>query len=106
MFKRTEAAVKAKALELGLKFPTNSELRRRSRALSRVPSEPPLEENAMAKPQPVPPANRSPKGPGDDGRKPKDDSELHQKRDENIEQQGDRANVKQNKTPQIQQPDR
>ena len=60
----------------------------------------------MAKPQPVPPANRSPKGPGDDGRRPKDDAELHQKRDENIEQQGDRANVKQNKTPQIQQPDR
>ena len=60
----------------------------------------------MANPQPVPPANRSPKGPGDDGRKPKDEAELHQKRDENIEQQGDRANVKQNKTPQIQQPDR
>ena len=106
MFKRTKAAVKAKALELGLKFPTIYEFRRRSRALSRLSSEPPLKENAMAKPQPVPPANRSPKGPGDDGRKPKDGSELHQKRDENIEQQGDRANVKQNKTPQIRQPDR
>jgi hypothetical protein len=31
MFKRTEAAVKAKALELGLKFPTVNELRRRAR---------------------------------------------------------------------------
>jgi hypothetical protein len=60
----------------------------------------------MAKPQPVPPANRSPKGPGDDGRKPKDDAEPQQKHEKNIEQQGDRANVKQNKTPQIQQPDR
>jgi hypothetical protein len=60
----------------------------------------------MSKPQPVPPANRSPKGPGDDGRPPKDDAELHHKHDQNIEQQGDRANVKQNKTPQIQQPDR
>ena len=60
----------------------------------------------MSKPQPVPPANRSPKGPGDEGRKPQDDAELHQKRDKNIEQQGDRANVKQNTTHQIQQPDR
>jgi hypothetical protein len=31
VFKRTEAAVKAKALELGLKFPTVNELRRRAR---------------------------------------------------------------------------
>jgi hypothetical protein len=31
MFKRTEAAVKAKALELGLKFPTIQQLRRRAR---------------------------------------------------------------------------
>ena len=106
MFGRTKAAVKCKALELGLKFPTIYELRRRSRALSRLSGEPPMKENAMAKPQPVPPANRSPKGPGDDGRKPKGSSELHQKRDKNIEQQGDRANVKQNRTPQIQQPDR
>jgi hypothetical protein len=60
----------------------------------------------MSKPQPVPPANRSPKGPGDDGRKPKDDAELHRKDEQNIEQQGDRANVKQNTTHQIQQPDR
>jgi|KBSMisStandDraft_5_1062788.scaffolds.fasta_scaffold5680685_1 hypothetical protein len=61
----------------------------------------------MAKQQPpVPPANRSPKGPGDDSRKPKDDAKLHEKREQNIEQQGDRANVKQNTTPQIRQPDR
>jgi hypothetical protein len=31
MFKRTEAAVRAKALELGLKFPSINELRRRAR---------------------------------------------------------------------------
>ena len=55
---------------------------------------------------PVPPANRSPKGPGDGSRKPKDDVKLHEKREQNIEQQGDRANVKQNTTPQIRQPDR
>ena len=60
----------------------------------------------MAKPPPVPPASRSPKGPGDGSRKPKDDAEMHEKREQNIEQQGDRANVKQNTTPQIRQPDR
>ena len=60
----------------------------------------------MTNPPPVPPANRSNKGPGDDGHPPKDDPELKQKRELNIEQEGDRANVKQNKTPQIQQPDR
>lgn len=60
----------------------------------------------MSKQPPVPPANRSPKGPGDQGQAPKDDAELHQNKDKNIEQQGDRANVKQNTTPQIQQPDR
>jgi hypothetical protein len=63
-------------------------------------------EQRMTKSPPVPPANRSPKGSGDAGRKPQDDTELQQKRDKNIEQQGDRANVKQNTTPQIQQPDR
>jgi len=60
----------------------------------------------MSKMPPVPPANRSPKGPGDEGRAPQDAPELHRKRETNIEQEGDRANVKQNKTPQIQQPDR
>ena len=52
----------------------------------------------MSKQPQVPHANRSPKGPGGDGRKPKDNTQ--QKRGQNIDQQGDRANVKQNKLPQ------
>ena len=60
----------------------------------------------MSKQPPVPPDNRSPKRPGDRGDARIEDAELNQGRENNIEQQGDRANVRQNRTPQIHQPDR
>lgn len=51
---------------------------------------------------PVPPANRSQKGPGDDSQSSKDAAKPKSKSvDTNIEQQGDRANVKQNTTNQM-----
>jgi hypothetical protein len=53
----------------------------------------------MTKTPPVPPANRSPKGPGD---KPKveRDTAPDDERAENVDQQGERANVRQNTTNQ------
>ena len=45
------------------------------------------------KPPPVPPANRSPKGTGDSPEVAKDTS-PQKKPPENIDQQGERANVK------------
>jgi hypothetical protein len=52
----------------------------------------------MTKPMPrVPEKNRSPKGPGSEPEPVRDDTKGH-KRDEtnNIDEQGDRANMKQN----------
>ena len=46
---------------------------------------------------PVPPANRSPKGPGDDPRTEQDTSVHHSKVD-NAAEQGETANIKQNTT--------
>jgi hypothetical protein len=57
----------------------------------------------MTKLPPVPPANRSPKGPGSD---PEADTGLHPKRTENPDQQGQTANIKQNTTHQGYQQDR
>jgi hypothetical protein len=57
-----------------------------------------------AKVPPVPPANRSPKGPGAGKRAPRDTS----RRDavtENPEQQGDEGNIAQNTTNQSHQQD-
>jgi hypothetical protein len=48
---------------------------------------------------PVPPANRSPKGPGAPS-KPAKNTAPAEDAPENVEQQGERANVKQNTTTQ------
>jgi hypothetical protein len=53
---------------------------------------------------PVPPANRSPKGPGADPKAPPSDVEHGEA--ENLEQQGRHGNLKQNTTNQGYQQDR
>ncbi|MGD9510713.1 MAG: hypothetical protein AB7I59_19510 [Geminicoccaceae bacterium] len=55
-----------------------------------------------SRPPPVPPAGRSPKGPGDPGTATKDDA----KPPENLAEQGRQGNVKQNTTNQGHQQDR
>ena len=66
-----------------------------------------LNESRMSKLPPVPPANRSPKGPGSD---PEPNTGLHPKGsnnpDNNPDQQGQSANTKQNTTHQGYQQDR
>lgn len=57
----------------------------------------------MSKLPPVPPDNRSPKGPGAD---PEPDTGLLAKGSKNIDQQGQTANTKQNTTHQGYQQDR
>lgn len=58
------------------------------------------QEDVMPKPMPpVPPANRSPKGTGDAQEAPKDTAGP-ERPVENIDQQGERANVRQNTTTQ------
>jgi hypothetical protein len=58
-----------------------------------------------AKMPPVPPENRSHKGPGSAPEAPKDSS-LHNTRPDNLEQQDRQANTKQNTTHQGYQQDR
>ena len=57
-----------------------------------------------AKPPPVPPANRSPKGPQGSPEVPTDTS--HENRPSNLDQQGQQGNIKQNTTNQGYQQDR
>jgi hypothetical protein len=57
----------------------------------------------MSKLPPVPPDNRSPKGPGAD---PQPDTGSHAKGSKNIDQQGQTANTKQNTTNQGYKQDR
>lgn len=54
---------------------------------------------------PVPPGNRSPKGSGD-ATAPSRDTAPNKSMPENIEQQGDHANISQNTTNQDHQQDR
>ena len=59
----------------------------------------------MTKPPPVPPANRSPKGPGSDqGDKPA--SIKPEKAEKNLREQGDAGNIRQNTRNQGYQQDR
>jgi hypothetical protein len=53
----------------------------------------------MSKMPPIPPANRSAKGPGD-ARKVDPDTSQDDERPDNPDQQGERANIKQNTTNQ------
>lgn len=55
---------------------------------------------------PVPPENRSDKGPGSDPRTSKDDTPRGQQRPENTEQQDQEGNIHQNTTNQGHQQDR
>ncbi|MBI5262200.1 MAG: hypothetical protein HY852_10340 [Bradyrhizobium sp.] len=55
---------------------------------------------------PVPPANRSPKGSGDDKQSAADQTPRGQRRVKNPDQQGQQANIKQNTTNQGYQQDR
>ncbi len=57
------------------------------------------------KPPPVPPANRSPKGPGGAAKTPVDDSK-HRAKPENLREQGAQGNISQNTTNQGYQQDR
>jgi hypothetical protein len=52
----------------------------------------------MSKMPPVPPANRSPKGPGDEHKVERDTK--GDERPENLDQQGERGNIRQNTTNQ------
>ena len=58
-----------------------------------------------AKAPPVPPASRSPKGPGGAKRAPRDTSRRNAV-PENLEEQGDQGNIAQNTTNQGYQQDR
>ena len=58
-----------------------------------------------SRPPPVPPAGRSPKGPGDPGTVTKDDAKPP-KAPENLAQQDRQGNIKQNTTHQGYQQDR
>ena len=55
---------------------------------------------------PVPPANRSPKGPGDDRVPSLDDAPHGRQHPKTPDQQGDQANIKQNTRNQGYQQDR
>ena len=60
-----------------------------------------------SRPPPVPPANRSPKGPGEPSKAAEHDNlPFPDSRLRNIEQQGRQANIKQNTTHQGLQQDR
>ena len=58
-----------------------------------------------AKPPPVPPASRSPKGPGGAPKTPRDTSQ-HKPERENLKEQGRQGNIAQNTTNQGYQQDR
>ena len=55
---------------------------------------------------PVPPENRSDKGPGDPGGHVKTDADIPDQRKRNLDQQGRQGNIKQNTTNQGHQQDR
>jgi hypothetical protein len=59
-----------------------------------------------SRPPPVPPANRSPKGPGDQTEPPASSEEGADQAPENLKEQGRQGNIKQNTTHQGYQQDR
>jgi hypothetical protein len=66
-----------------------------------------MQEDAMSKLPPIPPENRSPKGPGEPDHAGKDPAKrAHGERPENPDQQGRHANIRQNTTHQGCQQDR